>query len=117
MKSKQLLQSITMLCLALFCPKVKSQAAFNKELPKEFTDGFTKEINDSIPSLGSFIVSQNNKIIYEQYFHGANKETIFSIKSVTKSIVSVLAGIAQDKNILPNLNTPDLKILQEYNIS
>ena len=71
-----------MSCLIL--PKVKSQAAFNKELPKEFTDGFTKEINDSISSLGSFIVSQNNKVIYEQYFHGANKETIFSIKSVTK---------------------------------
>ncbi|MDQ1858725.1 serine hydrolase [Chryseobacterium sp. WLY505] len=117
MKSRQLLQAITILCLTLFCPKVKSQAAYHQELPKEFADSFTKEINDSIPSLGSFIVSQNNKVIYEQYFHGANKETIFSIKSVTKSIVSVLAGIAQDKNILPNLNTPVLKILPEYNIS
>lgn len=106
-----------MLCLILFCSKLKSQAAFNKELPKDFTDQFTQEINDSIPSIGSFIVSQNNKVIYEQYFHGANKETIFSIKSVTKSIVSVLAGIAQDKNILPNLNTPVLKILPEYNVS
>ncbi|RLJ31828.1 hypothetical protein CLU97_1267 [Chryseobacterium sp. 7] len=117
MKSKQLLQGLTILSLILFCPKMKSQTAFNKELPKEFTEKFTKEINDSIPSLGSFIVSQNNKIIYEQYFHGANKENIFSIKSVTKSIVSVLAGIAQDKNMLPNLNTPVLKILPEYNIS
>lgn len=106
-----------MLCLILFCSKLKSQAAFNKELPKDFTYQFTQEINDSIPSIGSFIVSQNNKVIYEQYFHGANKETIFSIKSVTKSIVSVLAGIAQDKNILPNLNTPVLKILPEYNVS
>lgn len=106
-----------MLCLILFCSKLKSQTAFNKELPKDFTDQFTQEINNSIPSIGSFIVSQNNKVVYEQYFHGANKETIFSIKSVTKSIVSVLAGIAQDKNILPNLNTPVLKILPEYNVS
>lgn len=117
MRSKQFLQAMTMLCLILFCSKLKSQAAFNKELPKDFTYQFTQEINDSIPSIGSFIVSQNNKVIYEQYFHGANKETIFSIKSVTKSIVSVLAGIAQDKNILPNLNTPVLKILPEYNVS
>lgn len=106
-----------MLCLILFCPEVKSQAAFNNELPKEFNEKFTKEINDSIPSLGSFIVSQNDRIIYEQYSHGAGKETVFSIKSVTKSIVSVLAGIAKDKNLLPNLNTPVLKILPEYNIS
>lgn len=117
MRSKQFLQAITMLCLILFFSKVKSQTAFNKELPKDFTDQFTQEINDSIPSLGSFMVSQNNKVVYEQYFHGANKDTVFSIKSVTKSIVSVLAGIAQDKNILPNLNTPVLKILPEYNVS
>ncbi len=117
MRSKQVLQVLTMLCLTLFCPKVKSQAAFNKELPKEFTDQFTKEINDSIPSLGSFIVSQNDRLLYQQYFHGANKESVFSIKSVTKSIVSVLAGIAKDKNLLPNLNTPVLKILPEYNVS
>ncbi|WP_288374895.1 serine hydrolase [Chryseobacterium culicis] len=117
MKTNIVLQALTMLCLTLFCSKVKSQTAFHKELPKEFTEQFTKEMNDSIPSLGSFIVSQNNKVIYEQYFHGANKESVFSIKSVTKSIVSVLAGIAQDKNILPNLNTPVLKILPEYNVS
>ncbi|MBE4949605.1 serine hydrolase domain-containing protein [Chryseobacterium culicis] len=117
MKTNIVLQALTMLCLTLFCSKVKSQTAFYKELPKEFTEQFTKEMNDSIPSLGSFIVSQNNKVIYEQYFHGANKESVFSIKSVTKSIVSVLAGIAQDKNILPNLNTPVLKILPEYNVS
>ncbi len=117
MKTNIVLQALTMLCLTLFCSKVKSQIAFHKELPKEFTEQFTKEMNDSIPSLGSFIVSQNNKVIYEQYFHGADKESVFSIKSVTKSIVSVLAGIAQDKNILPNLNTPVLKILPEYNVS
>ncbi|UKB85324.1 beta-lactamase family protein [Chryseobacterium sp. MEBOG06] len=117
MKSKQLLQVLTISAMAIFCPKLKSQAAFNRELPKEFSEKFTKEINDSIPSLGSFIVSQNDMILYEQYFHGANKETVFSVKSVTKSIVSVLAGIAKDKNLLPNLNTPVLKILPEYNIS
>lgn len=117
MKSKQILQVLTILVLTILCPKLKSQATFNKELPREFSDKFTREINDSIPSLGTFIVSQNDRILYEQYFHGANKETVFSVKSVTKSIVSVLAGIAKDKNLLPNLNTPVLKILPEYNIS
>ncbi|MFZ4927666.1 serine hydrolase domain-containing protein [Chryseobacterium sp. Mn2064] len=117
MKSKKLLQILAILVLTIFCPGVKSQSSFNKELPKDFAEKFTKEINDSIPSLGSFIVSQNDRILYEQYFHGTNKETVFSVKSVTKSIVSILAGIAKDKNILPNLNTPVLKILPEYNIS
>lgn len=96
---------------------VKSQSTNKNEISKILYDEFTKKINDSIPSLGSFIVFQNNKIIYENYFHGADKETVFNVKSVTKSITSVLAGIAKDKNLLPNLDTPVVNILTEYNIS
>lgn len=117
MKFKHVLQVITISVLTIFCPKLKSQATPKIDLSKSFTEKFTGEIKDSIPSLGSFIIAQNDKIIYEQYFHGASKETVFSVKSVTKSITSVLAGIAKDKNLLPDLNTPVLKILPEYNVS
>lgn len=95
----------------------KSQVKDDNEGKKIFFQNFSKKINDTIPTLGSFIVSKNGNVIYENYFHGANKETVFNIKSVTKSVTSVLAGIAFDKNELPNLDTPVLKILPEYNIS
>lgn len=70
--------------------------------------------SDSIPSLGSFLIWQNNQIVCEQYYNGANAETDFNMKSVTKSIVSAIAGIANDKGLLPNLNTPVLNILPQY---
>lgn len=103
--------------LTFFSVNLKSQTNKSKEFPKPFFEEFTKKINDSIPSIGSFIISQNNHIIYEQYFHGANRETVFNVKSVTKSITSILAGIARDRGMLPDLNTPILKILPEYDIS
>jgi CubicO group peptidase (beta-lactamase class C family) len=73
-----------------------------------------KEASDSIPSLGSILVWKNNGIVYEEYFNGANPETNFNVKSITKSIVSALAGIARDRSLMPDVNTPVLKILPEY---
>ncbi len=74
----------------------------------------TKAANDSIPSLGSILVWQNNKIVFEEYFNGANDSTNFKVKSVTKSIVSALAGIANDRKLLPDLKTPVFNLFPEY---
>lgn len=76
---------------------------------------FTKKINDSIPSLGSFIIWRKNGIAYEHYFHGANQQTSFEVKSVTKSITSALVGILKDRHLVPNLDTTVLAVLPEYN--
>lgn len=69
---------------------------------------------DSIPSLGSVLVWQNNKMVCEEYFNGANAQTSFKVKSVTKSVVSALAGIANDKKLLPDLKTPVFDLFPEY---
>lgn len=73
-----------------------------------------KEAYDSIPSLGSILVLKDNKLVCEEYFNGANSETNFNMFSVTKSVVSALAGIARDKGLLPDVNAPVLKILPYY---
>lgn len=117
MKYKLITRILSILILTFFSLSIKSQAKKNTEFPKVFFEQFTKKLNDSIPSIGSFIISKNNKIIYEQYFHHANKETLFNVKSVTKSVVSILTGIAKDQNKLPDLNMPILKILPEYDHS
>ena len=73
-----------------------------------------KRANDSIPSLGAFLIWKNDKIICEEYFNGANANTNFKVKSVTKSVVSALAGIANDRHLLPQLNTPIFDLFPEY---
>jgi CubicO group peptidase (beta-lactamase class C family) len=69
---------------------------------------------DSVPSLGSVLVWRENGIVCEAYFNGADSTTNFQLKSVTKTIVSALAGIAKDKGLLPGLQTPVLSALPEY---
>lgn len=70
--------------------------------------------NKNIPSLGSILVWKNNKMFFERYFNGANDTTSFKVKSVTKSIVSALVGIANDYKLLPDLRTPVYNLFPEY---
>jgi CubicO group peptidase (beta-lactamase class C family) len=77
-------------------------------------ENIAKKAYNSIPSLGSVLVWQNNKIVCEEYFNGANDSTSFKVKSVTKSVVSALAGIANDYKLLPELKTPVFSLFPEY---
>jgi CubicO group peptidase (beta-lactamase class C family) len=74
----------------------------------------TQTLEDSSGAIGSFIVCHKGAIVYEHYFHGASANTVFNIKSITKSMVSAMAGIAYDKKLLPDLNKPVLAYFPEY---
>jgi len=52
----------------------------------------------------SFIVIKNNTIHYERYFHGTSRESIRPAFSVSKSIISLLIGIAIDENKIGSVN-------------
>ena len=47
-----------------------------------------------LPLLTNLIVSQNGKVVREQYFHGLKPGQAVNIKSASKSILSALVGIA-----------------------
>lgn len=113
----KLITNFLIITITFFSQTINSQTKKDNKLSKDYYENFTRRINDSIPSLGSFIVSKNDKVIYEQYFHGANKGSVFDVKSVTKSVTSILTGIAKDKGLIPDLDIPVLKILPEYDIS
>lgn len=91
--------------------KTEKQKSENTNI---FFQRLGKEANDSIPSLGALLIWQHDTPIYEGYFHDATPQTTFNIKSVTKTMVSAIAGIAKDKGLLPDLNTPVLSILTDY---
>ena len=80
-----------------------------------FFDAFTKELEDSSKALGAFMVWRKRGIVYEHYFNGAKPDFWFNIKSVTKSVVSALTGIAIEKKLIPDVNTPVMKFFPEYN--
>jgi len=60
------------------------------------------------------VVLKGGKTLYEQYFNGADRETLQDIRSAGKSLTSALVGIAFDKGFLSDLNQPLLSFYSEY---
>jgi CubicO group peptidase (beta-lactamase class C family) len=64
----------------------------------------------SLPNIYSFIVVKNGKLISENYYHGKSKKSLLHIRSITKSVSSILFGIALKEEQIPNT---DIK-LKDY---
>ena len=53
-----------------------------------------------LPRIYSLLVSQRGVVILERYFNGRRETTPVNVKSVSKSIISALVGIAADRKLL-----------------
>ena len=62
----------------------------------------------------SFIVYSQGETRFEKYYHGAGKDSLHQIQSQTKSIVSLLMGIAIDKGFVKSENEPVSLYFNEY---
>jgi CubicO group peptidase (beta-lactamase class C family) len=77
---------------------------------EQVSDINTQQIDEAfsdaqhIPGLKSLIVNQRGNILKEQYFGSAVSEQEFDIHSVTKSITSILIGIAIDKGYIQSVD-------------
>ncbi len=58
----------------------------------------------------ALLVSEGDKLVKEEYFNGKQKTDLLNVQSVTKSIVSLLIGLAIDKGFIKNEET----FLYEY---
>lgn len=59
----------------------------------------------AVPRFHSLLVARRGSLVLERYFAGVDQETLNDVRSVTKSVVSTLAGIAHQRGLLPNLDT------------
>ena len=66
-------------------------------------------------STRAFLVIQNDSIIYESYFNGYKKSDISTVFSVSKSVTSLLVGIAIDEGYISNVKDPVTKYIPELN--
>lgn len=58
-----------------------------------------------LPRLYSLIVAQRGSIVLERYFNGSRATSTANVKSVSKSVIAALVGIAADRKLL-SLNDP-----------
>lgn len=67
-----------------------------------------------ITSLRSLLIQQNGSRIAEKYFRGGGPNKLMNTKSASKSIISLLTGIAVEKGFINSVNDKISKYLPEY---
>jgi CubicO group peptidase (beta-lactamase class C family) len=70
---------------------------------------------DSI-NIHSLLIIKNNHVVLDVSFYPFKNSYVHDLASVTKSITSLLIGIAIEKKFIRNENEPILKYFPEYNI-
>ncbi len=59
-----------------------------------------------LPRLRSLLVGWRGDLVLERYYNGASRERLANIKSASKSVISTLVGIALDRKLIADVNTP-----------
>ena len=63
-----------------------------------------------LPRLHSLVVSQAGQVTLERYFNGRKAASLSNVKSVSKSVIAALVGIAVDRKQL-SLDDADCDLL------
>ena len=71
-------------------------------------DRFAGAVNaaSDLPRLHSLLASWRGQVVLERYFNGARATRAANVKSVSKSIISALVGVAIDRGMVPGPETP-----------
>lgn len=115
-------------------PNQNGQIIYRYKKPEQFDDGLKTEsiysnyidslsysnlmkqiIDQRYGKIKSLLILNNNKLIVEEYFYGYNLNDLQQIRSCTKSITSILFGIALDHNKDIDIKQPIFSFFPEYN--
>lgn len=83
---------------------------------QEKSNELEKIINKDYNNIAGIVVLKNGKKQYENYFNEITANQPLHIFSVTKSIISILIGIAIDKGYIKDVNQKILDFFPEYTV-
>jgi CubicO group peptidase (beta-lactamase class C family) len=69
---------------------------------------------NQIPSIHSLLVVRQGYLAVEEYFNGSTAESVHTLQSVTKSVTSLLLGIAVDQGAVASVDRPVIGFFPEY---
>ncbi|MEP0265983.1 serine hydrolase [Dokdonia sp.] len=73
------------------------------------------KILDDYSETTAFLVIKNDAIVFEKYYEGYKRDSISNIFSVSKSVTSLLVGIAIEEGKLESIHDPITKYIPELN--
>jgi CubicO group peptidase (beta-lactamase class C family) len=65
----------------------------------------------STPQIHSLLIARHGKLVLEEYFHGADRDTPHDLRSASKSWTAMLIGAAMQSGVPIRLDTPVYKTL------
>lgn len=74
-------------------------------------------LDEELPQAHSVLVARHGRLVVEEYFYGHHRLAKHCLQSATKSITSVLVGIALDQRLIAGLDTPVWTLFPERTTS
>jgi CubicO group peptidase (beta-lactamase class C family) len=96
-----LLRVVLVIALAWASPQLGGSAQ-----PEPLTLDAVGQSATAVPRLHSLLVSQQGTLVLERYFNGRRASQHANVKSVSKSVISALIGIAIDERHIPGVREP-----------
>jgi len=78
----------------------------------ELLQAATRRIEKDLPEVRALLVVVDGRLGFERYFGTAESDDPIEVKSITKSIVSALVGVAFSRGELPSLDDPIIRWLE-----
>lgn len=75
-----------------------------------------RKINSKYGNTTGIVIIKDGIVSYEKYFKGCTEDSSVHVFSVTKSVISVLVGIALDKGYIKNIDEKVLDYFPEYKV-
>lgn len=88
---------VCLLILTQGCMKPKGGNS-TLHVPSELSEAYP--LIDQAENIRSFLVSRNGDLIFEEYYMGYSSDSLDHVRSVTKSVMSLLIGIAIDHGFI-----------------
>lgn len=85
-------------------------------MKQEKIEKLENAISKDYSNIVGMVVMKNGKSVYEKYFNGCSADSRIHVFSVTKSILSILFGIAFDKGYIKSLDQKVLEFFPEYTV-
>ncbi|GHD75868.1 6-aminohexanoate-dimer hydrolase [Luteimonas padinae] len=86
-------------------------AGLNDEKLSELTDFIHADPHSDFRSV---VIAKDGKIAFEGYFNGHDPESLHDIRSATKSITSMMVGIAIEDGLIADVKEPVFSTLSAY---
>ena len=112
---KKFLQTISngfMLYFKDILYKLKGENCMNQQQITELE----KTINSDYHNIAGMVVLKDGKTAYENYFNECTAVSRIHVYSVAKSIISILIGIAIDKEYIKSINQKILDFFPDYTV-